>query len=376
MSRALEGAPIQEVVLVGLGHAHLFVAARAALFRRQGLRLTLIDDGAFWYSSIGSGLLGGRYEREDDVIEADAFAARCGILYRRGRAVAVDRERREVVLQDGKRVAYDLVSLNVGSQVSPPFPCELDAPNVWAPKPIAGLLDLRATLREAFTRGELVRLVTVGGNHSGAELTANATALARAEGGRIEATLVTDGSELVSNEPPGARRAMRRVLEDYGVTVRTGTRVASVDGEAVVLEGGERIAHDHAIVATGLAASPLVMACDLAADPRRGLLVTPQLHAPGDDRVFAAGDCANIREHDLPKVGVFGVRASPVLTRNLLRRAQRLVPDRYSPQRVWFAAQNLGDGTGLASWGPVWWRGRSALWLKDWNDRRFMRLYR
>ena len=33
-------------------------------------------------------------------------------------------------------------------------------------------------------------------------------------------------------------------------------------------------------------------------------------------------------------------------------------------------------GTGLASWGPVWWRGRSALWLKDWNDRRFMELYR
>ena len=367
---------VREVVLVGLGHAHLFVAKRAPLFARHGLRLTLIDDGAFWYSSIGSGLLGGRYEREDDVIEAEDFAQRCGIAFRRGRAAALDRGAREVVLEDGGRVPYDLVSLNVGSRVAPPFPAALEAPNVWGPKPIEGLLALRETLRAAFGEGRTVRLVTVGGNHSGAELTCNAMALARAEGGRIDATLVCEADELITNEPRGARRKMRAVLEGYGVNVRTGTRVASVDGEVVVLEGGERLAHDHAIVATGLAAAPLVMACDLPADPKRGLLVTPQLHSPEDDRVFAAGDCADIRGYDLPKVGVFGVRASPVLARNLIRRAQRLVPDRYTPQRTWFAAQNLGDGTGLASWGPVWWRGRSALWLKDWNDRRFMELYR
>lgn len=367
---------IREIVLVGLGHAHLFVAKRAPLFAKHGLRLTLIDDGAFWYSSIGSGLLGGRYEREDDVIDAEGFAQRAGVHFVRGRAVALDRNAREVVLDGGTRVPYDLVSLNVGSQVAPPFPCDLDAPNVWAPKPIHGLLDLRAHLREAFRTGETVRFVTVGGNHSGAELTANAMALAQAEGGTVDATLVADRDALITNEPRGARKRMQSVLEGYGVRVRLNTRVASVDKDAVVLEGGERLCHDHALVATGLVAAPLVMACELPADPKRGLLVTPQLHSPNDDRVFAAGDCADIRGFDLPKVGVFGVRASPVLARNLIRRAQRLVPDRYSPQRVWFAAQNLGDGTGLASWGPLWWRGRSALWLKDWNDRRFMNLYR
>ena len=372
---ANDGNP-REIVLVGLGHAHLFVAARAALFRSHGLQLTLIDDGAFWYSSIGSGLLGGRYEREDDVIEAAGFATRCGIRFVRGRAASLDRDAREVVLESGERVPYDLVSLNVGSRVAPPFPCDLDAPNVWAPKPIEGLLTLRERLRAAWREGRTVRLVTVGGNHSGAELTANAMALARAEGGAIEATLVASAEALITNEPLGARRKMRAVLEKYGVHLRLQTRVASVDGEAVVLEDGERIAHDHAIVATGLVASPLVMETGLPADPARGLLVTPQLHSPVDDRVFAAGDCADIRGYDLPKVGVFGVRASPVLTRNLVRRARRLVPDRYTPQKRWFAAQNLGDGTGLASWGPVWWRGRSALWLKDWNDRRFMELYR
>ena len=138
---------------------------------------------------------------------------------------------------------------------------------------------------------------------------------------------------------------------------------------------GTAIAFDHALVATGLRAAPLVEACNLPAD-ERGLHVLDRLHAASDDRVFAAGDCARIDGYDLPKVGVFGVRAAPVLAANLISRTadQRLAA--YKPQRIWFAAQNLGDGTGLASWGPAWWQGRSALAIKDWNDRRFMNLYR
>ena len=376
---------MRDVVLVGLGHAHLFVASQAARFRDADLRLVLIDDGEFWYSSIGSGMLGGRYEREDDVIEAETFARGLGIGFVRGRAERIDRDASEVVLADGRRVPYDLVSLNVGSRVDPPFPIEGAGADetgrtVWFPKPIRALLDLRERLCASFGAGDPIRWVTVGGNHSGCELTLNALALARDHGGTLDATVVADAPELVTNEPRGARAAMRRALEAAGCAVRTRTNVERVDANpgngTVHLADGSILPFDHALVATGLAASPLVMACDLPADPRAGLRVTPALHAPDDDRVFASGDCASIIGHDLPKVGVFGVRASPVLADNLLARAAGRPLRRYRPQPVWFAAQNLGDGTGLASWGPLWWRGRSALALKDWNDRRFMELYR
>ncbi|MDA8870177.1 FAD-dependent oxidoreductase [Rhizobiaceae bacterium] len=363
---------MREIVLVGLGHAHLHVASRAEEFRRAGLRVTLIDDGSFWYSSIGSGLLGGRYEREDDVIEADAFAKQFGVNFVRGRAASLDRAARDVVLESGERVSYDLVSINTGSRTVPPF--SVSGSGVSYPKPIQGLLELRGSLKAAFDDGRSVRWLTVGGNHSGCELTLNALAFARQCGASLSATLVTSGSELIGNEPKGARVAMRGVLEGYGCDVRTGSKVARIlDGRAE-LQGGEAIAFDHAMVATGLQASPLAAACDLRADAR-GLLVNDTLHAPADDRVFAAGDCARIDGYDLPKVGVFGVRAAPVLTDNLMRRAAGRALRRYKPQPIWFAAQNLGDGTGMASWGPVWWRGPSALRLKDWNDRRFMKLY-
>jgi NADH dehydrogenase FAD-containing subunit len=45
---------------------------------------------------------------------------------------------------------------------------------------------------------------------------------------------------------------------------------------------------------------------------------------------------------------------------------------RYRPQRRALLILNLGDGTGLATWGGFAWRGRAAFWLKDRIDRRWL----
>ncbi|MEM1318269.1 MAG: FAD-dependent oxidoreductase, partial [Pseudomonadota bacterium] len=298
----------ENIVLIGLGHAHLYVGARADEFRRRGLRLTLIDDGEFWYSSIGSGMLGGRYERADDVIDAQDFSQRYGITFVRGRAASIDREHRQIILEDGREVAYDLLSLNVGSHVAPPFPTSGDG--IWSPKPISGLLQLREELKARFREGEPVKCLTVGGNHSGCELTLNALALARAEGGQLESTLITDCGELIESEPPGARKAMLNALQDAGCNVCFGVRVEAADSGVVTTGDGRTFAFDIAMIATGLQPSDLICRCGVSYNAR-GLIVNASLHSPEDDRIFAAGDCASISGFDLAKVGVFGVRASP-----------------------------------------------------------------
>ena len=364
----------KRIVLVGLGHAHLHVMEHAGRLRDAGCDVTLVDDGRFWYSSIASGLLGGSYEPADDVIEAAPLARGCGVALIRGRATGIDRAARLLRTDEGD-VPYDLASFNTGSRVVPPFPIA-EGVDAFAAKPIARLVELRERLRAGF--GTRQRVVVIGGNHSGCELACNIAALARGAGAALDLTLVHDGDALVESEPKGARAKMRSVLEAYGVTIRR-ARVERVEPGAAWL-GGERLPFDHLLVATGLAATPVVGALGLAASPR-GLRVTPALHAPDDDRIFAVGDCADIRgegvpEAGLPKVGVFGVRAAPILLENLARRAADEPLRRYRPQRVWFASQNLGDGTGLASWGPFWWRGRSALAIKRHIDRRFMARYR
>lgn len=360
------------IVLAGLGHAHLQVMANAQNFRDAGVELHLVDEGAFWYSSIASGLLGGRYEAEDDRVDAAAFAAGCDVGFTKGRIQNIRRDSNEVLLADGRREPFDLISVNLGSVVAPPFPVA-DAARTITPKPIAGLLEARRQLVERFEAAEEVRVLTIGGGYSGCELTCNLAALAKRHGGRLSATLVTSEPHLIPGEPAGARSELKRVLtEQYGVSIRFDARVNAVHADHAELDDGSRIEFDRVLVATGLVANPASAVQGLDFDRVRGLTVRSTLAAPADDRIFAAGDCANIEGHHLPKVGVFGVRAAPVLSDNLLHRATGRPLRDYRPQSIWFASQNLGDGTGLATYGPFWWRGRSALTIKDRIDKRFM----
>ena len=66
------------IVLVGAGHAHLHIAARAQAYRDAGARLLLIDPGEFWYSGMATGLLGGEFDPDEDRIDPNALMQASG----------------------------------------------------------------------------------------------------------------------------------------------------------------------------------------------------------------------------------------------------------------------------------------------------------
>ncbi len=66
------GTP-RTVFLVGAGHVHLHVAARAEEFVERGARVILIDPSEFWYSGLATGMLGGSYEPAEDQVNPRAL---------------------------------------------------------------------------------------------------------------------------------------------------------------------------------------------------------------------------------------------------------------------------------------------------------------
>ncbi|HEV3263855.1 MAG TPA: hypothetical protein VG013_43875 [Gemmataceae bacterium] len=75
----------------------------------------------------------------------------------------------------------------------------------------------------------------------------------------------------------------------------------------------------------------------------------------------------------MARVDVYAVREAPVLWHNLLATLQGRPLRRFRPQRRFLLILNLGDGTGLLTWGPFSWHSRPAFWLKDRIDRAFLR---
>jgi hypothetical protein len=133
---------------------------------------------------------------------------------------------------------------------------------------------------------------------------------------------------------------------------------------------------DAMLLATGLVAPDLTASLGLEVDDQGRLVTTATLQSISDPRVFAVGDCAVIAGAARPCAGVFGVRAAPILVRNLMALSQNSPLEAYRPQTRWLSIMDLGDGTGLALWGRAWWLGTISLNWKRWLDLGFVRKIR
>lgn len=365
------------VVLIGAGHVHLHVAAHAETLIDRGARVVLVEPDQFWYSGLATGMLGGMYEAAEDRVAAQALMESHGGVFIQDRVDAVDTGARRLRLASGGDLAYDYLSINVGSGVSvDALPGATDDPTVWPVKPIWKLWKLRAHLESRFRAGETPRVAVVGGGPTGSEVAANLKALATRRGIDMRVTLVTRGDRLIKEAPAGAARALYRSMTRLGLEIRTHTPIIRRQGKSLIADDGSRIDADIVVMAPGLKANPLVHEMGLPTHYANGLRINSKLHSIADERVFAGGDCASMEGFDLPKLGVFGVRQAAYIHANLLASLEGKPKTEYKPQKRYLAILNLGDGTALSMWGPLWWHGRSSMWLKDFIDRRFLDGYR
>ncbi|MBU2136462.1 MAG: FAD-dependent oxidoreductase [Alphaproteobacteria bacterium] len=357
------------LVLVGAGHAHLHLLNQAGALRTAGLDVTLVAPAAFHYSGLASGVLSGALPPAAARIDVAALAAAHQVKHRQTTVEGVNRSARTVRLAEGADLSFDLVSFNVGSTVEDPMGL-VGASDVWPVKPLSRLFDLQARL-EAMLRSEgpAPRVVVAGGGQTGFEIAAAIAGLCARHGRQADVTIVSRSSPQWG--PTAAVASLRRHLETRGIGVVAGEVVAREAGRCGLTDG-RSLPCDVLVLAGGLVAPPLISGLGLPTDEAGRLRVTPALHAPDDPAVFAAGDCAVIDSAPRPPVGVFGVRAAPVLAANLMARAQGAALRAYEPQRRWLSIMDLGDGTGLALRGELWWRGRAALWLKRRLDLGFV----
>lgn len=360
------------VVLVGAGHTHLYVAARAAALAGYGARVVLIDPGQLWHAGRGTGTLSARYAELEDQISPQALIQSRGGEFVRDTVTRIDAGTRSVHLAGGGTIAYDRLSLNVGTEVDPGSVAGAADDNVIPARPAANLWPLRKALESRFASGATPRVVVVGGGQTGAEVAANLLGLASRNEATIQVVLLTRGARLAPSLPGGASRALARGLAARGAEIRTGTGVIAREEAAVVTNAGDRVEADFVVLATGLRAAPPVQEIGLPSDPAKGLRVNARLHSVADERVFACGDCALLEGRRTPRLGVFDAQQASYLFWNLLASVRDDLLREYRSPRRRLSVLDLGNDRGLATWGRLWWQGRSALRLRRKIDGRFL----
>lgn len=378
MDWLLEALRVQHnrVILIGAGHAHLHLAKQAKAFACRGVDLVLIDPGAFWYSGLATGMLGGEYEKEDDTLDPAALISTHGGRAVRARLARMDRAARCVCFDNGTTLHYDLLSFNIGSEVDLPSGL-IGQPDIVPVKPIANLWDLRQRLRARWREGcATTRICIIGGGATGCEIAANLQALASRQDADLDLTLISSESRLLPQWPASAAHGLARALQRRGIRLLFECRVEAARDHALRTSDGARHPYDFAVAALGLRAPALLNELALPIAGNGGLRVDASLRVAGDERIFGAGDCIHFDDRELPRLGVFGVREAPVLLTNLLAALDGVPLRTYKPQRRYLSILNLGDGTGLALRGRLHWRGRASLWLKTRLDQKFLNRFK
>ncbi|MDX1734646.1 MAG: selenide, water dikinase SelD, partial [Halioglobus sp.] len=355
-----------DLVLVGGGHSHALVLRMLAMDPLPGVRVTLISpDSHTPYSGMLPGLIAGHYSFEDTHIDLARLCQWAGVRFIQAPVTALDPAARWLSLPDRPAIAYDIVSLDIGSQP------ELDSvpgarEHATPVKPVSGLWRRWQQLEARFAGGAgaaPVRIGVVGGGAGSVEI---ALAVAHRLGQRAQVALWCGSAHILEGYNGRARSAVMRALARRGITVHLGARVQEVgEGELQTVDA-RRGEFDELFWCTGASAAPWVADSGLATDARGFLSVDASLQSPDDPRVFGAGDIVTQLHDPRPKAGVYAVRQAPVLGHNL-RAALTQRPLRpYRPQDRFLSLLSLGDRQAVADRGLF---SASGAWVWRWKDR-------
>lgn len=321
------------LLLLGGGHAHA-----AALLELRGADVTLVTPFPHHtYSGMVPGFIAGHYRLDEIRIDLAALAARAGVKLVLGRVVALDTARRVASLEDHTELHYDIASLNLGS--------ESGAPAYAMPaKPFEPFLESWLEMKD-----RVKSVAVVGAGAAGVELS---MAIAHRTAARV----------VLHSDRPGVPPRIARALRRNSVELRAGVTFADE----------LRTGFDLVVWTAGAQALPWLRDSGLATDERGFVLVDDKLRSVSTPEVFAAGDCATLRDAPHAKSGVYAVRHGEVLAHNLRGGALRS----YVPQRRALALISCGSRYAIAEWNGLSAQGAWAWRWKDRIDRRWIARFR
>lgn len=340
----------------------------------QGHEVTVVQpDEYHYYSGMGPGMLSKIYAPEEIRFATKLVVEKQGARFLQAKATAIQPQSRQVRLDNGQDLEYDVLSCNVGSSV--PAVQGQENSLCFAVKPIASLLQAQQKTLELLSQGQ-VRFGVVGGGPAALEVAGNLQRLVQDAGGNKARVTIYAGRKFLSKLKEPIRKLAEKNFTGRGIEIMELGYVRKLSQNQVQLDNGQSFASDMTLLALGVKPSSLFADSGLQTGPDGGLLVNEYLQHPQYPEIFAAGDCIFFESQPLDKVGVYAVRQNPILYHNLEASLNRNELKAFQPGGDYLLIYNLGDGTGIFSKGRLTFGGRPAFWLKDWIDRGFMKRFK
>ncbi|MGB8000966.1 MAG: FAD-dependent oxidoreductase [Anaerobacillus sp.] len=358
---------MKKLLLIGAGHAHLHVMK---MLQKEELELdvTLISPSEYqYYSGMFSGYMEGLYQEEEIRVHIPTIADAAGIHFINGAALSIDAKTKVVLTEKGDIISYDVVSIDIGS--------------LTAGIEVPGVRQHALRIKPNYRIEEVTKAmwsakdpVIVGGGAAGVEMALALTARRKNEG-KKSVSLISHSS-LLPNASHKAQAQINQIVDKKAVTTYLGEKVSNVTSTSLITSIGKQISYDQVLWLTGPKAPGLFSASKLPVDQDGYLLVEDTLQVKEYPAIFAAGDCASIRQYPaLPKAGVIAVRQSEVLWENIKGFIKEKDGSLFQPQKKYLSILSTGQKQGLLIYGNVVLHHHLSWILKNRIDLKFMKKY-
>ncbi|EBA06621.1 selenide, water dikinase SelD [Sagittula stellata] len=360
----------RDLLLIGGGHSHALVLRMWGMSDLPGARVTVVNpEPTAPYSGMLPGHLAGHYDRralDIDLVQLGRFAGARVVV---GRVIGLDTEARVARLEDGRRIAFDVASIDVGvTSDMPTLPGF--AEHAVPAKPLGPFASAWARFLED---SGPAKVAVIGGGVAGAEISL-AMAHALALQGRPAEVHLVERDRALSGLPPRSATHLRAALARMGVTVHEDTDVQKITENAVRI-GDQVLEADFVCGAAG--ARPQEWFGDTGLNLQNGFVAVGPTLESSVTGIFATGDCAHMTASPRPKAGVYAVRQAPVLLHNLRQRLSgKDGLKTYRPQRDYLKLISLGEKAALGDRFGMTFQGKWAWRWKDHIDRSFMNRFR
>jgi NADH dehydrogenase len=325
LPQRLEAETLHRIVVVGGGAAGLeLVTWLGDRFGRRGrARVTLVECArAHLWKPLLHAVAAGSMDASEHELDYLAQAHWHGFRFRFGEMIGLDRATKQVQLaatfdEEGRPITpqrtipYDTLVIAIGSVTNDfgtpgvaehAVPLETPVQAARFNRRVVNAC-IRAHAQEAPVRTGQLHVAIVGAGATGTELAAElhrttrevvAYGLDRIDPERdIRILLIEAAPRILPGLPERISTATRRLLEDLGVQIYTGTPVAEVTAEGVRLANGEFIASELVVWAAGVKAPDVLKNLDgLEVNRINQLVVHQTLQTTRDPNIFAMGDCA------------------------------------------------------------------------------------
>lgn len=365
---------MKRLLLIGGGHAHLFVLRELLRRRPRDLEVMLVTPyERQLYSGMLPGWIAGHYALDEIAVPLRPLAQAAGVPLLAHRVVALDVNARRVRTAPGLVLEYDILSIAAGSDIATHG---IEGAHQWTLplRPIENFVARWNALAPRVAEADQPQVTIIGAGAGGVEVSLAIAYAMRAAGNGTRVQLVT-GGVLLPGHSARARALVLQALANARVRVIDASAIR-VDSDHVDLRDGASLPSDVTLLVAGAAAPPWLAGGGLALDEQGFVAVDRTLRSVSHENVFSAGDCATMVGVPRPRSGVYAVRAGPPLADNLLRAAAGRSLRSHFPPRTALYLLATGPQRAIGSWNGLSWSGDWVWRWKDRIDRAFLAQFR